>query len=147
MCLGLKSAQNTVAAGPTMTMLTLIISTRGTPSSTRRLNVSMANTPQRSNRTWREEQPCNHRDCYYGLHPSIHQATRSHPQIFLRCAFFSPTVVIYFCFFLPKFSYKVFILAKWFACSGKADVYLSVFCFCFCVCKFIHFRSSWYLLQ
>lgn len=54
---GLRSVPNTAGAGRTTTMQTSTTSTKGTPSSTRRQSASMANTQQRSNRTWREEQP------------------------------------------------------------------------------------------
>lgn len=55
---GLRSGPSTADAGPTTTTPTSTTSTRGTPSSTRRRSVSMANTQQRSSKTWRGAQRC-----------------------------------------------------------------------------------------
>lgn len=55
---GLIRGPSTAGAGPTTTTQTSTTSTRGTPSSTKRPSVSMANTQERSNRTWRGAQRC-----------------------------------------------------------------------------------------
>lgn len=55
---GLRSGPSTADAGPTTTTPTSTTSMRGTPSSTRRRSVSMANTQQRSSKTWRGAQRC-----------------------------------------------------------------------------------------
>lgn len=55
---GLIRDPSTAGAGPTTMTQTSTTSTRGTPSSTKRLSVSTANTQERSNRTWRGAQRC-----------------------------------------------------------------------------------------
>lgn len=56
--IGSISEPSTAGAGRTTTTQTSTTSTRGTPNSTKRQSVSMANTQQRSNKTWRGARLC-----------------------------------------------------------------------------------------
>lgn len=93
---GLIRDPSTAGAGPTTTTQTLTTSTRGTPSSTKRLSVSMANTQERSNRTWRGA-----RLCRTSGHLCIRRFTLDfiHSSVQIRSENLSHTGIIFFYFY------------------------------------------------